>query len=114
VVNCWGAVVNAEVEGAILDRYLLDTGIGHACTVNDAGMVCWGLNSKGQLGVGNQDDSESALSVRNIQSVVDLATGLHHTCAIIDDEIIKCWGENLYGQLGDATITDSTMPVLVK
>ena len=114
VVRCWGAIVDAEVTDGVLDSDLLDTGGGHACTVNDSGLVCWGENNHGQLGVGSEVSSEKALPVEGITSVVDLAAGLNHTCAIIGTDTIKCWGENTYGQLGDGSTSDKTLPVVVK
>ena len=114
VVNCWGAVVNAEVQGSVLDYNLLDTGGSHACTVTDEGLVCWGENSTGQLGIGSLINSDKAQVVDGIPAVVDLAAGLNHTCAIIDHKLIKCWGENTFGQLGDGTTSDNSLPVVVK
>ena len=114
VVQCWGAIINAEVKGGVLDHNLLDSGGGHACTVNDKGLVCWGENSTGQLGIGSLTNSDKAQVVKGIPSVVDLATGLNHSCAIIDHELIKCWGENTFGQLGDGTTSDNSLPVVVK
>ena len=114
VVKCWGAIVNAEVEDAILDPRLLDSGRAHACTINEEGLVCWGENNRGQLGIGSLSDSEEAQVVYGIESVCDLAAGLNHTCAVVGEDTIKCWGENTFGQLGDASENDSMLPVDVK
>ena len=32
--------------------------------------------------------------------VVSVVTGLHHSCALLKDGLVKCWGENGSGQLG--------------
>jgi len=114
VVNCWGAIVNAEVQDGVLDYLLLDAGGGHACTVTGEGLVCWGENSTGQLGVGSRTNSDTAQVVKGIPSVCDLAAGLNHTCVVIDDEQIKCWGENTFGQLGEGTTINSSVPLVVK
>ncbi len=82
--------------------------------VPGTGMVCWGSNTNGQLGVGTQEDSEDFVVVKDIESVVDLATGMNHTCAIINENLIKCWGWNELGQLGDASNDDAKLPVKVK
>ena len=29
-----------------------------------------------------------------------VSAGVHHTCAILDDDTLKCWGNNGDGQLG--------------
>jgi hypothetical protein len=31
---------------------------------------------------------------------IQLATGVNHSCALLDTSDIKCWGNNLLGQLG--------------
>ena len=113
-VNCWGSIVNVAVSGASLNRHLLDNGSGHACTVNSDGLVCWGNNSNGQLGSGWNAKEDEVVVVRGLPSVVDLATGMNHTCAIIDNEIIKCWGENQFGQLGTGTNSDTAFPKIVQ
>ena len=112
-VNCWGNLPNPVTEGAELNRHLLDSGLGHACTVTDQGLVCWGSNNDGQLGVGTTEDSSVAVVVQDIPSVVDLATGKDHTCAIINDEVIKCWGLNDHGQLGNGTLENTSVPSIV-
>ena len=32
---------------------------------------------------------------------VQLATGLYHTCALLDDQTVQCWGNGSKGRLGD-------------
>ncbi|HJX52297.1 MAG TPA: hypothetical protein VJ801_05980 [Polyangia bacterium] len=48
-------------------------------------------------------------------TVVALAVGGEHTCALIDLGTVKCWGANYAGQLGDGTSTPGSFvqPVLV-
>ncbi|MBU1492687.1 MAG: signal peptidase I [Actinobacteria bacterium] len=41
-------------------------------------------------------------------SVVDVAAGEEHSCAVLGDGTAWCWGENGKGQLGDGTTTDRT------
>lgn len=114
VVNCWGNIPNPLAEDAVLERHLLDSGMGHACTLSGGGMVCWGNNNHGQLGINSHNDSPTAAVVLDIPSVIDLATGMNHTCAIIDNETVKCWGANEFGQLGNGTKNDTALPRLVR
>lgn len=37
--------------------------------------------------------------------LVEVSSGIHHTCAIHQDRTVLCWGDNTYGQLGDGTAT---------
>ncbi len=86
-------------------------GTGHTCVLLDNGSVrCWGLNSFGQLGVGdtaNRGDATNemgdklpAVALGTGRSAVALAAGADHTCALLDDGSVKCWGRNDDGELG--------------
>jgi alpha-tubulin suppressor-like RCC1 family protein len=124
-VECWGAILGSEISGGQKTDPLLITkktcykeplvtGEGHGCMVTDKGLVCWGKNDNGQLGDGTQSVSEKPVAVTGINSVIDLAAGFKHTCAIVGVEDIKCWGRNTYGQLGNGTTIDSLVPAAVK
>ena len=73
-------------------------------------LKCWGLNSAGQLGLGDtttrgwmagqMGDSLPAVQLGTRCSAVALALGAVHSCALLDDASVKCWGWNNYGQLG--------------
>lgn len=80
-------------------------GAGFTCVLlNIANVKCWGGSAQGQLGYG----STSALTSPPLQTV-NLGTGRTvkrisssylHTCAILDNDLLKCWGYNANAQLG--------------
>ena len=83
----------------------------HTCALLDNGTVkCWGVNSSGQLGLGDTDNLGDALvEMGDDLPAVDLGTGrtamaltagTDHTCAVLDNGTLKCWGVNTSGQLG--------------
>ncbi|MCG8420012.1 MAG: carboxypeptidase regulatory-like domain-containing protein [Proteobacteria bacterium] len=85
----------------------LAAGAYHTCALLDSGDVrCWGLNQSGQLGyghinsIGDNELPSSAGPVSLGGTVVALAAGEYHTCALLDSAQVRCWGYNLYGQLG--------------
>lgn len=47
-------------------------------------------------------------------SVMKIACGDFHTCAVMSDYSVLCWGRNKSGELGDATDVDRPLPVSVK
>lgn len=89
----------------------LTCGATHFCALLDNNLVkCWGTNSSGQLGLGNTNsrggyagsmgDSLPYVNLGTGRTVLDLASGANHSCAVLDDNTIKCWGENDNGNLG--------------
>lgn len=98
----------------------LVTGGAHTCAVLDAGNIrCWGYAEDGQLGYGNTTtigDDESPATAGNVNvggTVVGLAAGGAHTCALLDTGSVRCWGDGSFGQLGYGntdTIGDDESP----
>jgi alpha-tubulin suppressor-like RCC1 family protein len=89
-------------------------GGAHTCALlGDGSVKCWGLNDSGQLGHGtsfNRGDDAlemgtylTAVSLGTGRTAVQLAAGLSHTCALLDDDSVKCWGNNAFGQLGQGS-----------
>ncbi|HEX8821920.1 MAG TPA: fibrinogen-like YCDxxxxGGGW domain-containing protein, partial [Archangium sp.] len=79
----------------------------HTCARLTTGAVrCWGRNAHGQLGqghthsIGDDETPATAGSVSVGGTVLQLATGAEHTCALLSPGVLKCWGRNESGQLG--------------
>jgi alpha-tubulin suppressor-like RCC1 family protein len=111
-----GASLAALALGTGRTAKSVAVGGGHACVVlDDASLKCWGDNAKGQLGLGDTNprgrapaqmgDALPAVAVGTNRSVKAVATGLAHTCALLDDSTVKCWGDNTQGQLGLGDMT---------
>jgi cysteine-rich repeat protein len=102
------------VGGAVAQ---LGLGFDHTCAVMSAGGVrCWGRGGSGQLGTGgthNIGDTPGELPVPDIAvgaSVVQVAGGNEHTCAIVEGGAVRCWGGNWYGQLGYGNTAELLAP----
>jgi cysteine-rich repeat protein len=91
----------------------LATGAMHTCTLLDTGKVrCWGEGALGRLGYGSQvdiGDNETPSTAGDVDlggTVVQLAAGRDHTCALLDTGAVRCWGHGGYGQLGYGNINN--------
>lgn len=88
----------------------------HTCARRVSGeLKCWGLNFRGQLGLGdvqNRGDTPNDMGTKlppvNLgigRSAVQVVAGTDHTCARLDNLQVKCWGDNSFGELGIGNTT---------
>lgn len=86
-------------------------GYDHTCAILDDGTVkCWGLNSQGQLGLGDtvtrgnapnqMGDNLPTVDLGTGRSAVNIAAGDQHTCVVLEIGAVKCWGDGGDGRLG--------------
>ncbi|HMJ11315.1 MAG TPA: hypothetical protein VK524_07890, partial [Polyangiaceae bacterium] len=79
-------------------------GAHHTCALLTTGKVrCWGTSESGQLGYGNTQSVSPASAAADVNvggSVVQIAAGVAHTCALLTTGAVRCWGSNNYGELG--------------
>lgn len=121
-VRCWGDARHgqmgdetttfrlrpgAPVKG-VTGATKLMTGGAHACAVVGSQLKCWGAGSFGQVGNGEYRDSHVpvVITIPPGSTVIDLAGGDRHTCALLEDatsKTVTCWGDGRAGQLGDGT-----------
>lgn len=98
----------------------LAVGGGHSCALlADNSLKCWGDNSFGQLGIGNNQGDNHAIGDQNNNEMfalkaIDVGLPLgttitqisalgSHTCVRLSSGQVKCWGENVHGELGRGT-----------
>ena len=94
------------------------------CAILDDGSVsCWGSSAYWALGSEVSTTQNSPIQTANLsesedggdRTAVGIASGVSHTCAILDDGSVSCWGDNQYGQLGDGHFeTQNPSPVQTK
>jgi hypothetical protein len=83
----------SQVQAGAYHTVFLDTfGVVYVC----------GLNSNGQLGVGEGFEAKTPNKVSSIssQNITTIASGHYHVFAIAEDGEFSAWGANSFGQLG--------------
>jgi alpha-tubulin suppressor-like RCC1 family protein len=128
-VQCWGenqsgqlgtndnnnSAEPRDVVGLSYGISQITAGDTHACALTSEGKVfCWGNNTSGQLGNGDNQPQPIPVEVSGLASpVAMISAGAQHTCALTRDGKAYCWGNNIAGQLGDGTTNTSNAPLPV-
>ncbi len=130
-IDCWGDDVSGElgngttsltsfptpvaVQGLPGTAVAIGTGFDVSCALMSAGTVaCWGDNSEGTLGLGNDVSESTPTVIPNLSGVVSIGVGSSHACALLRTGTVDCWGDNFEGALGDGTTTQRDTPVAVQ
>jgi hypothetical protein len=110
-----GSPLEAPVANGVTGAIALTSGEHHHCALrDDRTVVCWGLNSYGQVGGGLEENVVTTPTTVPLRDVVQVAAGFSHTCALVADGSVWCWGLNTAGQLGDGTNVPRFTPVRVR
>ena len=121
-VRCWGSNTVGQLgNGTRTDERttvpVLVTGLPTAVAVTaggnfscallfDGSVRCWGINDHGQLGNGAGPGlSLVPVAVTGITTAVAIASGTHHTCALLANGTVRCWGNTVTGD--GASVTGS-------
>ncbi len=96
----------------------VDGGDAHSCATRFGILYCWGNNSSGRLGVGDEETRLTPTRVGFDADFVAVATGAAHSCALKVDGSVWCFGANDQGQLGQgkldlAPLAASSVPLQV-
>lgn len=75
--------------------------------------MAWGFNEDGELGNDTTQSTYAPVEVSGLRGVRAIASGSHHSLALLANGTIMAWGENVYGQLGDGTTQNRDVPVPV-
>lgn len=116
---CCLASNHARAQTPLTGIAKIAAGNGHTCAITlSGGVKCWGLNFFGQLGDNSNNNRRTPVDVISgpslppLAGVTAIATGLNHTCVLINGGAL-CWGDNAKGQLGDGSTAQRLTPVAV-
>ena len=133
-VYCWGGNSNGELGIGITAtignspptaKVLLSDTLGPVAQVAcgfqfscvllvNGGIVCWGVNTYGQLGTGSTTPLGKISAEMNALGPISLPTGAvpvkisagrSHACALLQSGSIVCWGMGSNGQLGTGSVS---------
>ena len=117
-----------DVEGLTSGVVQISAGSFETCALLTSSEVkCWGSNTEGQLGAGNDPGPEfchlgtASLACSSVPVLVGLAeitpaaisVGGSYVCALSAKASAVCWGSNFAGVLGDGTTTPTGTAISV-
>ncbi len=110
---CAKGACTASTAGWARAVYGSPNGNFFCALTTDAKVACWGRNDQGQNGSGSSSATVATPTlVSGLSGVQQVAVGLDHACALLQDGATWCWGDNQYGQLGNKATADSNKPLL--
>ena len=129
-VKCWGrndfGQLGDETTLHKNTSTAVDTGTGTIAAIgaggdsscalfDDGSLACWGSNSAGQLGTGEETFVVSPQTLdTGEETITAIDGGVDHACAQISGSAyLRCWGKGESGELGTDTITKSLSYVRV-
>ncbi len=81
--------------------------------IRSGAVMAWGDNDAGQLGDGNEVNSDAPVAVSGISEATAVAAGELYGLALLKVGTVMAWGTNYDGQLGDGSTSQSDVPVAV-
>ena len=92
----------------------ISAGLSHACAETSSGSVlCWGSNSRGQIGNNSTVSAVVATPVSGITNVLTVSAGAFFTCATRAGGGAACWGANDNGELSAIDTASHLTPTTV-
>jgi alpha-tubulin suppressor-like RCC1 family protein len=89
----------------------LDGGSFTCGVTSEQEAYCWGDNPSGQLGDGGLEfRAAPSIPVAVAGSVVHVAVGDDHACALISDGQVACWGSDRHGAVGVGRAVVQSLP----
>jgi alpha-tubulin suppressor-like RCC1 family protein len=109
------AVVVGPFDAPEMERVVsVKAGYAHVLVLDEDGFVyTFGLNSEGQLGLGDTASRARPERIAGLPRIARIAAGAFHSLAIDDDGRVWSWGDNATWQQANGTTTDVTQPALI-
>eukprot|EP01083_Nonionella_stella_P012146 34471_1 len=111
-------LVCVSITCCLSSDLILTAGEANNCALSRSlhTVKCWGGNAAGRLGYGDTNvrgndvnemgDNLSEVDLGMNVTVLEIASGWNHVCAVLDNRKAKCFGDNANGQLGYGTTDD--------
>jgi alpha-tubulin suppressor-like RCC1 family protein len=127
-VRCWGDNSSKQLGdggteafsytpaavGGLANITAIAAGRDHVCALSGAGTVlCWGSNSRGQLGNNSTQTAAFPTTVQGLNDMVAIAGGAYFSCAVHANTTASCWGANDSGELAAIDSASHLTPTLV-
>lgn len=107
-------VVTINSSAVVSCFVTIQTGDSHSLAIaNNGTLWSWGLNSSGQLGLGDTTTRTSPVQVGTETNWVSISSEGSHALAIKSNGTLWSWGLNSSGQLGLGDTTNRTSPTQV-
>ena len=103
--------ITASVAFGGTDFTVVDSGRSHSIGLKSDGTLwAWGRNADGQLGKGDNNDTNTPGQIGSDTDWMAISGGGFHTIGLKSDGTLWTWGYNYRGQLGNGTNHNTNTP----
>jgi hypothetical protein len=104
-----------DSQGNLLENLSsISLGTNSGCAITELGETyCWGLNDRGQLGLGSVDEDALGKMATKLNTNITfkkIRVYNDHACGLSNQDKLYCWGENKNGKLGINTLVSAPTP----
>ena len=105
----------AKAEQPVTNPWIISNGYTTFYKKADGTYIGWGLNSSGEVAVGNNENQLIPVSVPELSDIKEIVcvNGTYSFYALKMDGTVIAWGDNQFGQLGVGSYTDQLIPVQI-
>ena len=93
-------------------QYDENGGDADACGIAGGALYCWGINTYGELGLGNTTQFKTPQQVGTLTTWSAISFGRRDTCGVAGSQLY-CWGQNSLGEDGIGNATEQKSPQAV-
>ena len=106
--------ITPQLVSQLIDIVQIAAGYYYSLCLSNAGQIySFGNNDSGQLGLGDNVNSNTPKVILQLNHIIQIVAGKDHSLVLSTTGKVYAYGSNIYGKLGLGTNKDKNIPTLI-